>query len=210
MGQFPNIYFIIIYHNTHHIITYIYIYRPCFGNYYFEQFKLLEWVKNTSHCPIHDEINHEIGYGIAGHSMGGQATLFASSYQNASKYNLKAAVMHHPYSHELPNPTIPFLAFTGTLDYTAYPAWCTTIFNDATNIKYRGLINKYEATHLEPINPYHVVDVARYTSAFFKLYLEKIVKEGQFNWHDLIYGNQNVSESLCGGGDGEMEQCIVL
>ena len=41
----------------------------------------MEWVKNISHCPIHDEINHEIGYGIAGHSMGGQATLFASSYQ---------------------------------------------------------------------------------------------------------------------------------
>ncbi len=39
-------------------------------------------------------INWTAGVGIAGHSMGGQATLFSSAY-NASAYGIKAAVMHH-------------------------------------------------------------------------------------------------------------------
>lgn len=53
------------------------------------------------------------GVGIAGHSMGGQSTVFASSLGNASGSNITAAVMHHAYTHAYPAPQVPFLAFTG-------------------------------------------------------------------------------------------------
>lgn len=58
------------------------------------------------------------GVGVIGHSMGGQASLFSSSY-NASTYNIKAAVMLHAFTHTYPAPKVPFIVFTGDKDTTA-------------------------------------------------------------------------------------------
>ena len=94
--------------------------------------------------------------------MGGQATLFDSSYQNASKYNLKAAVMHHPYSHELPNPTIPF-AFTEHWIILHIQLGVQLYLMMQQILGHRGLINKYEVNSSRANKSISIVDVARYT-----------------------------------------------
>eukprot|EP00948_MAST-09A_sp_MAST-9A-sp1_P004238 g4238.t1 len=134
----------------------------CFGNFYKEKYKIIEWSKNKT-SPIYSLIDHNIGIGIAGHSMGGQATVFAGSYQNASEHNIKAAVLHHPYTHELPQINVPFLAMTGTDDSVADPSWCQTLF-DKSVVRNRGFINKNKANHEEPIFWFNDIPLARYTA----------------------------------------------
>ena len=186
----------------------------CFGQFYKEQLKALEWAQNPSNASaknILNNINHTYGYGIVGHSMGGQATLFSSSYLNASNNNIKAAVMQHAYTHEAPSPTIPFLAFTGSYDTIATPSMTHAFFDAAAKsgkAKHRGYVNKKDASHLEPIVWPQVPSLAKYTVAWLKIYLEKVegVQDG-INYMELIYGNG--TDSLCGGGDGEMIECVV-
>ena len=57
--------------------------------------------------------------GIAGHSMGGLSTSIAASYENAAKFNIGGAVLHHPacdsYDCAPSNiTTVPLLGMTGT------------------------------------------------------------------------------------------------
>ena len=94
---------------------------PGFGNFYLQQLKGIDWAKNMTAArdPMFTKINWAGGVGIAGHSMGGQATLFSSSYSNFTQYNIKAAVMHHAYTHTYPAPKVPFIVFTGARDTTA-------------------------------------------------------------------------------------------
>jgi len=152
----------------------------CFGQFYKEQLKALKWAQNPSNASaknILNSINHTYGYGIVGHSMGGQATLFSSSYLNASNNNIKAAVMQHAYTHEAPSPTIPFLAFTGSYDTIATPSMTHAFFDAAAKsgkAKHRGYVNKKDASHLEPIVWPQVPSLAKYTVAWLKIYLEKV------------------------------------
>ena len=201
---------------------------PCFGNFYLEQFKVIDWTskygkddeaKKTSSniingTTVYKKIDHTLGYGIAGHSMGGQAALFGSSFLNATNYNIKTVVLHHPYSHELPTPQISFIGFTGTYDFLASPKMVKTIYDNGDNEKHRGFVNKKGSTHIEPLcftkNCPKSIIVARYTAAWFKLYLENINVETVYDYHNLIYGDRNATESLCGGGDGKMKTCLVL
>jgi hypothetical protein len=77
---------------------------PCFGRYYHQQLDVFSWARNYSSADsrnvsgspadVLSRVNHSMGYGVAGHSMGGQATLFSSSFHNASEQHIKAAVMH--------------------------------------------------------------------------------------------------------------------
>merc|ERR1711964_693281 len=63
---------------------------PCWGTWYKEQLKMIDWAQTqATTLPI----NASAGVGIAGHSMGGQATLFSAAY-NGSDPRIKAAVMH--------------------------------------------------------------------------------------------------------------------
>lgn len=188
----------------------------CFGHFYYEQLKQIEWAKNssaTSSAPAYSilkMINHTIGYGIVGHSMGGQATLFSSSYNNATQNNIKAAVMHHAYTHQYPSPTIPFLAFTGSLDNVAPPAMTHNFFDAAASsgkTPNRGLVNKKGVDHLEPLWWWDVPYVAKFTSAWFKIHLEHVDKQDGDDYSSMIYGNG--TDSLCGGGDGIMVDCTV-
>merc|ERR1719329_684435 len=91
----------------------------------------------------------DVGVGVAGHSMGGQATLFSSSALGAG-YNIKAAVMHHAYTHSFPAPEVPFLAFTGTRDLTASPSMTHGFYNASGASPVKGLVNKAGANHQEP------------------------------------------------------------
>ena len=36
------------------------------------------------------------------------------------------------------------------------------------------------------------------------------IKLAVYDYHNLIYGDRNATESLCGGGDGKMKTCLVL
>ena len=190
---------------------------PCFGDFYLEQLKALEWAKNQSTNPTNPQahaifktINHKVGYGIGGHSMGGQATLFSSSYNNATQHNIKCAVFHHPYTHQYPAPHVPFLAFTGTWDVVAPPDMVHQFFDNAAKAgtaPNRGLVNKKDATHVEPLWWPSVPKLAKFSAAWFKIHLEQVDKQDGIDYNDLIYGSSNTS--LCGGGDGAMEECIV-
>ena len=188
---------------------------PCWGNYYQEQLKVLAWAQtNASRAdPVMSAVNHTVGYGVSGHSMGGQATLFSSSFENATRHNIKAAVMHHAFTDsEYPAPTVPFLAFTGTYDVVAFPEQTQRFFDAAATagkVKHRGLVNKKDASHLEPIFYTNDVALATYTSAWMKLYLEGKDTEHGVDYRSLLYGTAS-KDSLCNGGDGALKTCIVL
>ena len=175
---------------------------PCYGNYYEEQLKVITWANNQSELPI----DYTAGVAVAGHSMGGQSTLFSTAY-NASTHNIKAAAMHHAYTHIYPAITdTPFLAFTGTTDPTAPPKMAEDIFNAPGAYDVRGLINKVGANHHEPTTSYNPV-LAEATVAWFKLHVDqKPVSMGR-NWTDFIYGTG--STTLCGGADGKMAACDI-
>ena len=76
----------------------------------------------------------------------------------------------------------------------------------------RGIVNKVNATHQEPttyndkVEPYNPF-LAQFSAAWIKLYLNDVKQEGQTDFDALIHGSGPVS--LCGGGDGAMEQCEV-
>ena len=100
--------------------------------------QVLDWALNQTHNPSPpapiSRANFDLGFGIAGHSMGGQATLFSSSLQNATAYNIRTAVFHHAYTHVFPAPTVPFIVFTGEKDTTAPPEpMGIGIFNSTDN-----------------------------------------------------------------------------
>ena len=190
---------------------------PCYGNFYKQQLLALEWAKNESSSAgtgtAHDLlsiVNHTLGYGVAGHSMGGQATLFSSSFGNASANHIKAAVMQHAFSNsQYPTPTVPFLAFTGTDDDLAPASMAHKFFDKAVKAgspAQRGLVNKVGAGHLEPIF-WNNEKLPKFTAAWFKLYLEGVQSQDGFDYVSMIYGTDGTS--LCSGGDGKMSECVV-
>ena len=89
---------------------------------------------------------------VSGHSMGGQASLFnAADYEGAvAKHHIKAAALHHAFTHTFPNYSVPTLTFTGTHDAVATPASADQIFATPGGTPVRGLANKKGADHHEP------------------------------------------------------------
>ena len=166
----------------------------CFGNFYKNQLGVID----ASNISFADYSR----VGIAGHSMGGQATLFSSSYTNASSHGIKAAVMHHAYTHQSPSPQVPFLAFTGSEDLLAPPSMTKAFFDAGSSQAHRGYVNKANAGHLEPIFWGNEL-LGTYTAAWFKLYLDGTPQANGIDYHSLIY------DSLCGGGDGKMTDCQI-
>ena len=185
-----------------------------FANYYVEQLKVIEWARshnNKTYLPC-GTIDFSNGVAIAGHSMGGQATLFSSSYGNASKFGIKAAVMHHAFTHEYPSPSIPFLAFTGGEDVVAYPEMTENYYNAAAGSNLaRGLVNRKVADHFEPEDPFFPFYnsynplIPQFTAAWFKLHLENKTTEFDIDFEEMIYGND--TKSICNGGDSSMIKC---
>lgn len=180
-----------------------------FQAYYRTQLRALEWARAMARQPgpfAELELSH--GVGIAGHSMGGQATVFSSSIRNATDFDIRAAVMHHAYTHVFPAPKIPFLVFTGTEDTTAPPAMANGIFSAPGANGTRGLVNRIGATHHEPdVLSYNTL-LPQFTAAWFKLHLEGKQTEYGVNFEDLIYGDG--THTLCGGGGGQMANCTLL
>merc|ERR1719408_561988 len=121
---------------------------------YKEQLKVIDWAKQQGAAGdvVFKNVNFDIGVGIAGHSMGGQATVYSSS-SHGTGHDIKAAVMHHAYTHSYPAPIVPFLAFTGSADVIALPRRTEGFFNAKGADATRGFVNKQGATHFEPNVP---------------------------------------------------------
>jgi hypothetical protein len=185
----------------------------CFARYYEEQLAVFGWAAQRLNDPAFAKVDWASGFGVAGHSMGGQATLFSSSAGNASAYNVKAAVLHHPYTHSFPPPQIPFIVFTGTTDTTA-PAdtMAQPIFDAPGAASPRGFVNKVGAGHHEPditsLSPEGVGLLAQYSAAWFKVYLEETPQAFGLDFFSMLFGTD--PGSLCGGGDGAMAACTIL
>lgn len=173
---------------------------PGFKNYYKEQLKAIDWAK--SQTELFASVNFDLGVGIAGHSMGGQATVYSAS---EASHDIRAAVMHHAFTHSYPAPKVPFLAFTGTDDTTAAPAMTEKFFNADGSHPVKGLVNKVGASHHEPDITDYNPKVAPFTAAWFKIFLDQTPQADGYDYHDMIFGKG--ANSLCNGGDGDMETC---
>jgi dienelactone hydrolase len=174
----------------------------CFGDYYKEAFKVIDWVKLGQSLPI----NETKGIALAGHSMGGQAVLFASAWNK--DYDIRAAVMQHPYSHKYPAiASVPFLVFTGDGDTTAVPEWAHKIFNADGASPTRGIVEHATADHQEPAIHYRP-EMGLYTLAWFKVHFEKTPSFNGTDFYQLLYGIDE--NSLCHGGDGNLTNCTLV
>lgn len=190
---------------------------PCFGNYYKKQLAVFDWARgcsasdDTSCYPPFVNVDWSKGVGIAGHSMGGQATLFSSSFDNTTQYDIRAAVMHHAYSHSFPAPTIPFLDFTGEQDTTAPPdTMAMPIYEAGAGSGLpRGFVDKTLVGHHEPditcLDRNQIDLLAQFSAAWFKLYLDKTPIAYGIDFNEMIYGTSQ--KSICYGGDGELTTC---
>jgi dienelactone hydrolase len=179
---------------------------PCFGNYHREQLRAIEFLRDANSSVTALPINRSV-VGIAGHSMGGQATLFnAANASAAASHGVRAAVLHHAFTHTFPPSEVPFLVFTGTRDATAKPASAKEIFDTVGGCATRGFANKKGADHHEPSTHFNP-KLALYTVAWLKLFVDGTPKSDGMDWDSLVFGND--TSSLCGGGDGVMEECDV-
>jgi dienelactone hydrolase len=182
-----------------------------FRLFYKQQQRAISWARAmaTNASGVFQMLNVSAGAGVAGHSMGGQATVFSSSGTNASQMDVRAAVMLHAYTHAFPAPRVPFIAFTGTKDTTAPPSMAEGFFNAAGGSSLpRGLINRQGATHHEPdIEDYNPL-LPQWVAAWFKIHLEDKPQDFGIDFHGLLFGNG--SRSLCGGGGGAMAECKLL
>jgi len=158
--------------------------------YWEEQLKVLEWARGMREDPILAHINHGIGYGIAGHSMGGQAT--ARSTTRALEHNVKAAILLHPFAdmneHIGANFQVPTAGFTGTLDGCCGEEETRHYLEDATVPTTLATIRG--GLHTEPNKPNSRWEA--YMAAWFKIYVEG----DRGTYFDLIY-NDSHPDNLC-------------
>ena len=64
-------------------------------SYYAETLKTIDFARNGSHSPPFDLVDFSLGVGVAGHSMGGQATAVAAATSCTSAWDIRAAAIHH-------------------------------------------------------------------------------------------------------------------
>ncbi len=187
---------------------------PLFAIYYEQLELVLAWAQSQAAAGVtpFTELDFSHGVGVGGHSMGGQAALYAAS--NAAKNNITAAVFFHAFSHSFPSlpPNVPILAFTGDSDFIAPPWMAHQIFDHAANSTVnRGLVNKKNCTHFEPSTAY--IDdfnplLAQFTAAWFHVFLSKSPRAFGLDFDSMIFGSDHTS--LCGGGNGEMVNCTLV
>ena len=198
-------------------------------SYYGEQLKTMEWAHSAGKegsDPILSLIDWDAGVGIAGHSMGGQATAITASKNCVVQHfgaRIKAAVLHHAANGAVgggPTPgktnvgtnvSIPTAAFTSSGD----SIWAET--RDIFDAAHHGAASKLPLlyrdevgySHLEPVlappieNPY----LATFTAAWFKIHLRSGAPGGPGDtWYDMIYGT--TPDSLC--NSAPMVNCTLV
>eukprot|EP00928_Gymnodinium_smaydae_P100112 TRINITY_DN9744_c0_g1_i2.p1 TRINITY_DN9744_c0_g1~~TRINITY_DN9744_c0_g1_i2.p1 ORF type:complete len:344 (-),score=54.26 TRINITY_DN9744_c0_g1_i2:328-1359(-) len=105
-----------------------------FKYYYYEQTKVIDWAKGYQGVfpglPQGVRADFSNGVGVAGHSMGGQATGYSASSEGHP--DIRAAVLMHPYSTQPMTPIKPFLILTSRYDQTAKFPMSQAIYNAGT------------------------------------------------------------------------------
>lgn len=160
--------------------------------YWDEQLKVILWTQSEDMLAdaIIGKVNHRVGYGIAGHSMGGQAT--ARSATRALDYNVKAAILLHPYADAFEDISkdlqVPTAGFTGSLDGCCGED-STRQYLDKALVP-NTLANLKGALHTEPNVPNSRWEA--YMAAWFKIWIEG----DKGDYYRLIY-DKNHPDSLC-------------
>lgn len=160
--------------------------------YYEEQLKVLVWAQSPEmrDDDVMGRVNHAIGYGAAGHSMGGQAT--ARSAVRAAQYNIRAAILLHPFASAFEDLGkdihVPLAGFTGTLDDCCGEEATRRYYDECPAPK--TLADMVDARHTEPNVPNSAW--GPYMAAFFKVWLEG--DRGEY--YSLMYNNAD-PDSLC-------------
>ena len=121
----------------------------CLHTYYEQPLAVIDYARERAAAgdAIFGLAGFARGAGLAGHSMGGEATLLGSERARAAAHGVGAAVMLHAYTRETGPPAVPFLAFTGTTDATASMAMSEGFYDAAAASLPRGLVEKVNATH---------------------------------------------------------------
>jgi dienelactone hydrolase len=192
----------------------------CPPNYRLEMIKLLDWVAPSilGDVPAEDDlgilrfVNHNAGYGLFGHSMGGRATARNLHFVNTTQYNIRAGVALHPAPSETPETlttVIPFALYTGTKDSCCGESVTKTLYNDAIGPK--AYANMIGARHSEPTNTLlGRNDWTAYVAAWFQIYLfdsSANIDTTAYSYN-LIYGTD--SDSLCGGSIDMRDDCEAI
>jgi hypothetical protein len=178
-----------------------------------EALKIIDWAQNMTKIgedPLFSLINWDVGVGVTGHSMGGQATTIVSSAPCAEKWNIKAVALHHPaepetiYGNLGENISVPLIGFTSSGD-GIWPD--TDAIMKANTFRPSAYRNEVGWSHEEPNgrpdkglqweNPY----LATFTAAWFQVYLNGDTGE----YYDLIFSDADTS--LCKHAD--MVECHV-
>jgi len=168
------------------------------SRYYEEQLKCITWSQTMTNDPILRMIDHSLGYIIAGHSMGGDASTSSAAF--ALEYNIKAAILHHPFvNNGGANIQVPTAGFTGTNDGCCGSETTLNILIPAPSPK--GYANMIGAFHTEP-------NLLRcrwtlYTASWAHIWSNTDTTGVYYNY---IYGDD--PHSLC-GGYYPMENCTL-
>jgi len=190
--------------------------RGGWSTWFGQIFKTIEWTQNQTAAgdSILSIVNHDVGYGIAGHSMGGQATTWAAHDDCAARWNIKAAVNHHGAGGQIKKEQgavnitkTPFAAYTSSGDGCCEEP--TVVDYDNARVTPKVLRDLTGFSHLEPVlepglgyNP----QLATYTAAFMKIYLAPEAED--FNtFHDMIF-NEDSENHICKSQN--MTRCEVV
>ena len=169
--------------------------------YYLESLKMIQWAQDMSDNKVMRFVDHDLGYGLYGFSMGGQATAEALRY--ADQFNIKTGLLLHPGNFELAelegklNITRPIAAFTGTKDDCCGTENLYKYYDEAPSPKIMAILDG--ANHMEPVFGFRWQP---YIAAWFKILLEN----DDDYYYNLILGDDY--DSICGGFNA-MSECEI-
>lgn len=176
-----------------------------------EILKLLAFIDSKVNDGVNDDpifsfVNHSAGYGIVGHSYGGQATarLLEVAGVNAT-INIKAGVILHPKYVNATIKNIPTAVFTSTNDFCCGEGTSKPIYKNIESSQkvYANMIN---GRHIEPNR--HASKWTTYVVAWLKLFLSGNNTSASY-YYDIIYNKTN-PKSLCGGNIPMKSDCQTL
>lgn len=170
------------------------------SSYYAEAFKIIAWARNMSSGgsaePVFQLIDHNAGYAVVGHSMGGQGAAVAATNGCPQLWDIKGVALHHPANCEIPagnigvNVTIPIAGFTSSGDPSSPEtlALISAFDQRADSPRLAALYRNVDGwSHLEPIlwPPIENPLLATYTAAWLKV----ILTGDRSYFYDLVFGS---------------------
>lgn len=177
--------------------------RGGWSTWFGEQIKAIEFAnKLATSDPIFKMMDSGAGVGIAGHSMGGQSTAWAAHENCTSRWNIKAAAIHHGVTASTNDKIgVPLAGFGSTGDASISMATKQCFTESPVYPKvWRYIVG---SAHTEPVlePPIENPLLAPYTAAWFKAILTQDQES-----HDMIFDKSNPNY-IC--NSQEMKECVV-